>query len=92
MSNEVSASEIAMLTSLAVASILFTFVAQNRIDPTIARRLFMMVNMFTGMILAFQMSWVRTARYLAAIVGTTVLHSFMVAFVEQPLEIRRKET
>jgi len=86
---DVSASEIAMLTSLAVAAIFFTFLAQQRIDPQIARRLFMMVNIFTSMILAFQVSWMRTVRYLGAIVGTTILHSFMVTFFDQPIMVKK---
>lgn len=85
-SNDVSASEIAMLMSVAIASLLFTFVAQQRIDPVIARRLFIMVNAFSSMILAFQVSWVRTLRYVGAVVGTLLMHSFTVAFIDQPLK------
>jgi len=90
-SHDVTPSEISHIMSLALASILFSSVAQRRIDPMIARRIFLLLTTFSAIILGFQVSWVRTLRSLAAIIGTLVMQSFAVAFIDQPIVAKRTQ-
>jgi len=75
----VGAFEMAMLMSVALASSMFGFVANNQIEANVARRLLTAVNLFACIILSFQTDVPRVARYMLAALGMTLLNSFLLA-------------
>jgi len=73
--------EMAALLSIALASALLTFVANEQLAAVVARRLLTLINVFAAITLAFQADYARVGRYCLAALGMSVLNSVLVAVV-----------
>ena len=91
-STDVGGFEMAMLLTIAMASMFFSAVSSGTLDSRVARRMFKVANVFVAITLAStNVQWVSIGRFLLASFGIQLINSALSALGQRAADAQKRQ-
>jgi hypothetical protein len=92
MTTDVSGFEMAMLLTVATASMFFSAVSTGTLDARVARRMFKVSNVFVAVTLAStNAQWVSIARFLLASFGIQMINASLNVLGQRATDAQKRQ-